>query len=86
MTIPVATSPRFDAAALQRALAVRGLSGADLARLAKISHPTVSQALRGRPVAMRSFSAIVRALSETDPLPGSSELIADSDGLDWTGA
>lgn len=84
MSIPASTPTRFDAAALRHALVIRGLSGADLARLAKVSHPTVSQALRGRPVAMRSFTAIVRALSQADPLPGSSELLAGRDGSNGT--
>lgn len=80
MSTAAVERPRFDPAALRRALALRGLSGADLARLAHLSPPTVSQAVNGRPVAPRTFTAIVRALGTSHPLPGSTELLADAAG------
>lgn len=57
-------------------LAVRGLTAADLARLAHISAPTISQARHGRSISARTFKAVVRALADAEPLPGSMELLA----------
>lgn len=49
---------------LRQELARRGWCGADLARAAEVSHPTVSAALAGRPIAARSLGRIARALMQ----------------------
>jgi transcriptional regulator with XRE-family HTH domain len=68
----------LDAAALRHQLAIRGLCGADLARLARLSPPTVSQALHGRALSPRTVAALVKALGAVDPLPGHESLITSA--------
>jgi predicted transcriptional regulator len=75
------TAERIDGQTLQRQLIVRGMCASDLAKLAHISPPTVSQAIHGRPVSARTVAAIVRALAKTEPIPGAVELLADK-GID----
>jgi hypothetical protein len=70
----------LDAAQLRHQLAVRGLCAVDLAELARLSPPTVSQALRGRPVSPRSVRALVTALDSVPVLPGHEVLITDQAG------
>lgn len=48
---------------LRLELARRGWSAADLAREARVSPPTVSAALAGRPIAAQSLALIAGALS-----------------------
>jgi transcriptional regulator with XRE-family HTH domain len=66
----------LDGVELRWQLTLRGMTASDLARLAKVSPPTVSQALRGRPLSPHSVRAIVCALAGVDPLPGSAALVA----------
>jgi transcriptional regulator with XRE-family HTH domain len=65
----------LDAAQLRRQLAIRGLCASDLARLAGLSPPTVSQALHGKALSPRTVAALVKALSAVAPLPGHEGLI-----------
>jgi transcriptional regulator with XRE-family HTH domain len=66
----------LDGDELRRQLTLRGMTASDLARLAKVSPPTVSQALRGRALSPHSVRAILCALVGVDPLPGSAALVA----------
>ena len=50
-------------------MAVRGLLGQDLCRLAGIAEPTLSGLLRGRPVTASTIGRIARALAENPPIP-----------------
>lgn len=59
---------------LRRQLARRGLTGADLAALSRLSEATVSHALSGRPISPRSLRAIAIALDEAPAC--ASELLA----------
>lgn len=64
-----------DGTELRRQLVIRGLSGADLARLARVSAPTVSQAVNGRPISPRTLKAIAAVLEGVPVLPGTVGLI-----------
>lgn len=57
-----------DAAQLRRHMARRGLSATELARAAKLSPPTISAALAGRPISATSFSLIGKALMRIPPV------------------
>ncbi|MHB1940784.1 MAG: helix-turn-helix domain-containing protein [Candidatus Dormibacteria bacterium] len=59
---------RLDATELLRAMAIRGLLAQDLCRLAGIAEPTLSGALRGRPVTGTTIGRLARALAETPPI------------------
>jgi transcriptional regulator with XRE-family HTH domain len=52
---------------LRAEMARRALSGSDLARAAGVGIATVSTALAGRPIASRSLSLIVKALTTIPP-------------------
>ena len=49
-------------------MAVRGLLAQDLCRLAGVAEPTLSGALRGRPVSGTTIGRIARALADTPPI------------------
>ncbi len=66
----------INAQRLRHELELRGLTGADFARLAKISQASVSHALRGRQVSPRTVKKIAEALTTTKVLPVAEELIA----------
>jgi transcriptional regulator with XRE-family HTH domain len=68
----------LDGDELRRQLTLRGMTASDLARLANVSPPTVSQALRGRVLSPHSVRAIICALAGVDPLPGAAALVAAS--------
>lgn len=53
---------------MRKAMAVRGLLAQDLCRLAGIAEPTLSGALRGRPVSGTTVGRIARALADTPPI------------------
>ncbi|MHB8313922.1 MAG: hypothetical protein ACYDD0_11610 [Candidatus Dormibacteria bacterium] len=55
---------------LRLEIARRGWGNADLARAAKVSAPTITAALAGRPVAPRTVLRIAIALAETPPVTG----------------
>ncbi len=59
---------RLDPVELRRALALRGLLAQDLCRLAGVAEPTLSGALRGRPVSGTTIGRIARALANTPPI------------------
>lgn len=66
----------FDPDRLARAVFVRGLQQSDLARLAKLSEPTVSAALRGRRVTSGTALALSRVLGAMPPIPELEVLIS----------
>lgn len=55
----------FDPARLAYEMAIRGLSGTDVARKAGLSPATVSTAMAGKPIAEASAMLIVKALGAT---------------------
>lgn len=63
---------RVNGSELRRQLAMRGLTGADLAAGAHLSAATVSHALSGRPISARTYRAITCVLEEVH---ASSELL-----------
>lgn len=79
---------RLDPAELLRAMAVRGLLAIDLCRLAGISQPTLSGALRGRPVTGTTIGRLARALAETPPiaLEGIERLVVVASALSQPGS
>lgn len=56
-------SVQIQAARLRFEMTRRGLSVTDLARAAKLSHPTVSAALAGRAISSQSLQLIAAALT-----------------------
>jgi hypothetical protein len=58
-----------DATELRREMQCRGLTGAELARRAKVSPATISHALNGRRIHPSKLRAIRAALNETEALP-----------------
>ncbi len=56
-------------------LARRGWGNADLARAARVSAPTVTAALSGRPVAPRTLMRIAVALADTPPVAGVDDIL-----------
>jgi len=52
----------YDPARIERDLAERGWLGQDLARVADVSHMTVSRALRGGPLSARMLAKLAHAL------------------------
>jgi len=59
---------RLNPAELLRAMAIRGLLAIDLCRLAGVAEPTLSGALRGRPVSGTTIGRLARALADTPPI------------------
>lgn len=68
-----------DAQRLREALALRGWSGNDLARVSGLSAPTVSAALAGRPITAHSLKCMAMAL-DREPVVG---VIAALIRSDW---
>ncbi len=67
---------------LRQQMQLRGLSGAELARKAKVSAATVSQAVNDRRVHPRKLHAIVAALGSIEPLPGLAQFAADEPAVE----
>jgi hypothetical protein len=67
--------------ALRREMEIRGVTGGDVARRARVAASTVSQALHGRRVHPRKLQAIVAVLAQIDPIPELVRLI-DGAGVD----
>ena len=68
----------LDPIKLLNALNRRGMSAADLAAKAQVSPTTVSALLHhGRPVSVRSARRIAKALTDTPPIDGLSDLLRD---------
>ena len=61
---------------LRKALALRGMTGEDLARESRLTPSTISHALNGRSVSNRTISAIARAVARVQPIPGAEDLVA----------
>lgn len=68
--------PVLDTERLRYEMDTRGLLGGDLARMARIDANTVSRALAGRPVAIRTVRSIAGALLAQPPFRMGAELIA----------
>ena len=64
---------------LRRELARRGWNYSDLARAARVSPPTVTAAMAGRPVLPRTVRAIARALAEAPIVGGIDELLLSAE-------
>jgi transcriptional regulator with XRE-family HTH domain len=62
---------------LRRRMQLLGLTGAALAKKAKVAEATVSQARNGRPIHPMKLRAIAAALSQHEPIPGLDGLIDD---------
>ncbi len=62
-------------AALRREQALRGWSLTEFAKRARVSVPTLSHALAGRPIAPGTFRAIVQALEAEPPLATGAQLL-----------
>ena len=60
---------------LRQELARRGWSAADLARHSGVSHPTISAALAGRPIAARSLGRVASALQAAPPVDAIDRLL-----------
>jgi transcriptional regulator with XRE-family HTH domain len=65
---------------LRRQMHVRGLTGAELARRARVAEATISHALNGRRIHPAKLRAIAGALSQVEPLPGA-DMLLDRDLL-----
>jgi transcriptional regulator with XRE-family HTH domain len=65
----------INTAQLKRQMELRGLSGADLARQAKVAEATVSRALNGRRIQPGTLRAIAEALALAAPIPGVDSLL-----------
>jgi transcriptional regulator with XRE-family HTH domain len=64
-----------DADELLREMRRLGITGAELARRAKVSPATVSHALNGRRIHPAKLRAILAALNEMKPMPGWDNLL-----------
>jgi transcriptional regulator with XRE-family HTH domain len=56
-------------------MAIRGLTGLDLAELARVSPATISHALNRHPVTPRTLSRIATALLQVPPVDGAATLL-----------
>ncbi|MBO0835711.1 MAG: helix-turn-helix transcriptional regulator [Actinobacteria bacterium] len=72
---------RVKAIELRGQLKSLGMTTAGLARQAKVSRATISNALNGRRIQPSTFRAIAKALAESDRIPGAEALI-DHEGVD----
>ena len=68
-------SVAVNSAALRRQMRERGLTGAELARRARVSAATVSHALNGRRIHPAKFRAIAAELHKVEPVPGTDGLV-----------
>jgi transcriptional regulator with XRE-family HTH domain len=71
--------PLVNADRLRYEMHARGLLGGELAQMAGIDANTVSRALRGRPVTVRTLRRITTALLTQPPLRVTADLIAKPD-------
>ena len=67
---------RIDASALRRELARRGLTQAEMARLAGVSEATLSHAAGGRAVSIQTVRKLAVAIVRTPVMPGATLLVA----------
>jgi hypothetical protein len=68
---------RFNAERLTLEMVVRGWSTTDLARVSTYSVATISAALRGKPVSIRTAWSIGKALEENPGVEGMASLLID---------
>lgn len=68
---------RVRAAELRHQMQQRGLTGAELARRARVAEATISHALNGRRIHPAKLRAIAGALLQLEPLPGAEALVED---------
>ena len=61
---------------LREQMRLRGLTGAQLARLAEVSEATISNALAGRRLHPGTFRLIAAALAKVEVVPGAESLAA----------
>jgi transcriptional regulator with XRE-family HTH domain len=70
---------RINVTNLDRELAIRGLNGRELSRLAGISAMTLSNARQGHRVRESTVRRLAVALTRVEPIPGAAALV-DHDG------
>jgi len=68
---------RFNAERLTLEMVVRGWNKTDLARVSTYSVTTISAALRGQPVSVRTAWSIGKALEENPGVEGMASLLVD---------
>jgi DNA-binding LacI/PurR family transcriptional regulator len=56
-------------------MALRTWSASDLAQKSGLSRPSVTNALKGRPVKPATLKRILAALTETEPLEGAERIV-----------
>jgi transcriptional regulator with XRE-family HTH domain len=61
---------------LRRALALRGMTGAEFAAAAQVTPATVSHALNGRPISIVTVRRLAVALCRVPVMPGALALLA----------
>ena len=64
---------------LRQQMRLRGLTGAELARRAKVSATTVSHALNGRRIHPAKLHRIAIELHKAEPMPGAETLLVADD-------
>ncbi len=62
---------------LQREMAARGWNACDLAEVAGLSAATLTAALQGRPVSLRTVQKIAVAIARTPAIPQAVDLLQD---------
>ena len=68
--------PVLDGDRLRFEMAIRGLQGGELARMAYVDANTISRALGGKPVTVRTLQRIASALLTQPPLRLAGEIVA----------
>ncbi|MDQ6946092.1 MAG: helix-turn-helix transcriptional regulator [Actinomycetota bacterium] len=66
---------RINQLRLRREMASRGWNACDLARLAGLSAATLTAALQGRPVSLRTLQKIAVVIARTPPIPEALDLL-----------
>ena len=68
---------RMNRLRLQQEMAARGWNACDLAQAAGLSAATLTAALQGRPVSLRTVQKIAVAIAKTPAIPQAVELLQD---------
>ena len=68
---------RINQLRLRREMAARGWNACGLARLARLSAATLTAALQGRPVSLRTVQKIAVAIARTPAIPEAVELLQE---------
>jgi transcriptional regulator with XRE-family HTH domain len=66
---------RLNVPRLREEMIIRGLTGQELATLSGVSAATISHAMRGRAVSVRTVNRLAKALSRLEPLTQSRDLL-----------